>query len=116
MCQIGDSALAVTAASWETAKGNAALPERTESQASSMVETSASMEELTGTVRQNGDNATHISQIVKLSSQGASRGTDVVRQVVSTMGEIHHSSRKVVDIISVIDSIAFQTNIFALYC
>ncbi len=72
------------------------------------------MEQLTGTVRQNADNATHANQLAGNASQVAARGTEVVRQVVSTMGEIHHSSRKVVDIISVIDSIAFQTNILAL--
>lgn len=78
------------------------------------METAASMEQLTGTVRQNADNATHANQLAGEASKVASRGTEVVRQVVSTMGEIHHSSRKVVDIISVIDSIAFQTNILAL--
>ena len=72
------------------------------------------MEELTGTVRQNADNATHANQLADGASQVAARGTEVVRQVVTTMGAINHSSRKVVDIISVIDSIAFQTNILAL--
>jgi len=114
MRQVGDSALAITAASREIASGNANLSSRTEDQASSIVETAASMEQLTGTVRQNADNATHANQLAGNASQVAARGTDVVRQVVSTMGEIHHSSRKVVDIISVIDSIAFQTNILAL--
>ena len=114
MRQVGDSALAITAASREIASGNANLSSRTEDQASSIVETAASMEELTGTVRQNADNATHANQLAGNASQVAARGTEVVRQVVSTMGEIHHSSRKVVDIISVIDSIAFQTNILAL--
>jgi len=112
--QVGDSALAITAASREIASGNANLSSRTEDQASSIVETAASMEQLTGTVRQNADNATHANQLAGDASQVAARGTEVVRQVVSTMGEIHHSSRKVVDIISVIDSIAFQTNILAL--
>jgi len=114
MRQVGDSALAITAASREIASGNADLSARTESQASSIVQTAASMEELTGTVRQNADNATHANQLADGASQVAARGSEVVRQVVSTMGEIHHSSRKVVDIISVIDSIAFQTNILAL--
>ncbi|MFV9685681.1 methyl-accepting chemotaxis protein [Pantoea sp. ARC607] len=114
MQQVGDSALAITAASREIASGNANLSSRTEDQASSIVETAASMEQLTGTVRQNADNATHANQLAGDASQVAARGTEVVRQVVSTMGEIHHSSRKVVDIISVIDSIAFQTNILAL--
>lgn len=111
---MGDSALAITAASREIASGNANLSSRTEDQASSIVETAASMEQLTGTVRQNADNATHANQLAGDASQVAARGTEVVRQVVTTMGEIHHSSRKVVDIISVIDSIAFQTNILAL--
>ena len=114
MRQVGDSALAITAASREIASGNADLSSRTEDQASSIVQTAASMEELTGTVRQNADNATHANALAGDASQVAARGTQVVRQVVSTMGEIHHSSRKVVDIISVIDSIAFQTNILAL--
>lgn len=112
--QVGDSALAITAASREIASGNANLSSRTEDQASSIVETAASMEQLTGTVRQNADNATHANQLAGDASHVAARGTEVVRQVVTTMGEIHHSSRKVVDIISVIDSIAFQTNILAL--
>ncbi|SFN54565.1 methyl-accepting chemotaxis sensory transducer with Cache sensor [Candidatus Pantoea varia] len=112
--QVGDSALAITAASREIASGNANLSSRTEDQASSIVETAASMEQLTGTVRQNADNATHANQLAGDASLVAARGTEVVRQVVTTMGEIHHSSRKVVDIISVIDSIAFQTNILAL--
>ncbi|WP_343551529.1 methyl-accepting chemotaxis protein [Pantoea sp.] len=114
MRQVGDSALAITAASREIASGNADLSARTESQASSIVETAASMEQLTGTVRQNADNATHANQLADGASQVAARGSEVVRQVVSTMGAINHSSRKVVDIISVIDSIAFQTNILAL--
>ena len=114
MRHVGDSALAITAASREIAKGNTNLSARTEEQASSIVETAASMEQLTGTVRQNADNATHANQLAGGASQVAARGSEVVRQVVSTMGEIHQSSRKVVDIISVIDSIAFQTNILAL--
>ncbi|ERM11769.1 methyl-accepting chemotaxis protein [Pantoea ananatis 15320] len=114
MQQVGSSALAISAASREIASGNTNLSSRTEEQASSIVETAASMEQLTGTVRQNADNATHANQLAGEASKVASRGTEVVRQVVSTMGEIHHSSRKVVDIISVIDSIAFQTNILAL--
>ena len=114
MRQVGDSALAITAASREIASGNADLSARTESQASSIVETAASMEQLTGTVRQNADNATHANQLADGASQVAARGSEVVRQVVSTMGAINSSSRKVVDIISVIDSIAFQTNILAL--
>ncbi|AIX75913.1 MAG: methyl-accepting chemotaxis protein [Mixta calida] len=114
MRQVGDSALAITSASREIASGNLDLSSRTEEQSSSIVETAASMEQLTGTVRQNADNATHANQLADNASQVAARGTEVVRQVVATMGEIDASSRKVVDIISVIDSIAFQTNILAL--
>ena len=114
MRQVGDSALAITSASREIASGNLDLSSRTEEQSSSIVETAASMEQLTGTVRQNADNATHANQLADNASQVAARGTEVVRQVVATMGEIDTSSRKVVDIISVIDSIAFQTNILAL--
>jgi len=114
MRQVGDSAMAIAAASREIASGNADLSARTESQASSIVQTAASMEELTGTVRQNADNATHANQLVDGASEVATRGAEVVRQVVATMVTINHSSRKVVDIISVIDSIAFQTNILAL--
>ncbi|WP_433977567.1 methyl-accepting chemotaxis protein [Erwinia sp. E_sp_B01_9] len=114
MRQVGDSAMAITAASKEIASGNLDLSARTEEQASSIVQTAASMEELTGTVRQNADNATHANQLAGDASRVAARGSNVVKQVVNTMGEINTSSRKVVDIISVIDSIAFQTNILAL--
>jgi methyl-accepting chemotaxis protein len=114
MRQVGDSALAITSASKEIASGNLHLSARTEEQSSSIVETAASMEELTGTVRQNADNATHANQLAGDASRVAARGSNVVKQVVTTMGEINTSSRKVVDIISVIDSIAFQTNILAL--
>lgn len=114
MRQVGDSALAITSASKEIASGNLDLSARTEEQSSSIVQTAASMEELTGTVRQNADNATHANQLASDASQVAARGSSVVKQVVTTMGEINTSSRKVVDIISVIDSIAFQTNILAL--
>lgn len=114
MRQVGDSALAITSASKEIASGNMDLSARTEEQSSSIVETAASMEQLTGTVRQNADNATHANQLAGDASRVAERGSSVVKQVVVTMGEINTSSRKVVDIISVIDSIAFQTNILAL--
>ncbi|QHM70379.1 methyl-accepting chemotaxis protein [Mixta intestinalis] len=114
MRQVGDSALAITSASRQIASGNLDLSARTEEQSSSIVETAASMEQLTGTVRQNADNATHASQLADNAAQVAARGTEVVRHVVTTMGDIDASSRKVVDIISVIDSIAFQTNILAL--
>jgi len=114
MRQVGASALAITAVSHEIASGNADLSARTGLQASSIVQTAASMEELTSTVRQNADNATHANQLADDAAIVAARGSEMVRQVVVTMGEIHHSSHKVVDIIGVIDSIAFQTNILAL--
>ncbi|MEB0233283.1 methyl-accepting chemotaxis protein, partial [Undibacterium sp. 10I3] len=84
------------------------------SQASSLEETASSMEELTSTVRQNADNARQANQLVVSATGVAVKGGAVVNQVVSTMGSIKESSRKIVDIISVIDSIAFQTNILAL--
>ncbi|MFZ6861272.1 methyl-accepting chemotaxis protein [Undibacterium sp. Ji67W] len=104
----------ITLASQEIASGNADLSSRTESQASSLEETASSMEELTSTVRQNADNARQANQLVVSASGVAVKGGAVVGQVVSTMGSIKESSRKIVDIIGVIDGIAFQTNILAL--
>lgn len=105
---------AITLASQEIASGNADLSSRTESQASSLEETASSMEELTSTVKQNADNARQANQLVVSASTVAMKGGQVVGQVVETMGSIKDSSRKVVDIIGVIDGIAFQTNILAL--
>ncbi len=105
---------AITLASQEIASGNADLSSRTESQASSLEETASSMEELTSTVKQNADNARQANQLVVSASTVAMKGGQVVGQVVDTMGSIKDSSRKVVDIIGVIDGIAFQTNILAL--
>ncbi|QAU32755.1 methyl-accepting chemotaxis protein [Janthinobacterium sp. 17J80-10] len=93
---------------------NTALSSRTESQASSLEETASSMEELTSTVRQNADNARQANQLVASAASSAVKGGHVVDDVVTTMGSIKESSRKIVDIISVIDGIAFQTNILAL--
>jgi ABC-type transporter Mla subunit MlaD len=93
---------------------NTALSGRTEAQASSLEETASSMEELTSTVRQNADNARQANQLVAHAAESAVKGGQVVDNVVSTMGSIKDSSRKIVDIISVIDGIAFQTNILAL--
>lgn len=90
------------------------LASRTEQQAASLEETAASMEELTATVKQNADNARQASQLALSASETALRGGKVVDNVVTTMSEITHSSNKIADIISVIDSIAFQTNILAL--
>lgn len=98
----------------EISSGNADLSSRTESQASSLEENASSMEELTSTVRQNADNARQANQLVITASESAVRGGQVVDQVVNTMGSIKDSSRKIVDIIGVIDGIAFQTNILAL--
>lgn len=104
----------IDGASDQIASGNLDLSNRTEQQASSLEETSASMEELTSTVRQNGDNAMQANQLALSAAEVARKGGTVVSQVVSTMGSINESSRKIVDIISVIDGIAFQTNILAL--
>lgn len=104
----------ITIASKEIASGNADLSSRTESQASSLEETASSMEELTGTVRQNADNARQANQLAVSASAVAAQGGKIVSQVVGTMGSIKESSRKIVDIIGVIDGIAFQTNILAL--
>jgi methyl-accepting chemotaxis protein len=104
----------ITSASSEIASGNADLSSRTEAQAGSLEETASSMEELTSTVRQNADNARQANQLVVSASEVAVKGGSVVSQVVTTMGSIKDSSRKIVDIIGVIDSIAFQTNILAL--
>ncbi|MCU6433201.1 methyl-accepting chemotaxis protein [Undibacterium sp. Jales W-56] len=112
--QVRSGTETITVASQEIASGNADLSSRTESQASSLEETASSMEELTSTVRQNADNARQANQLVVSASSVAVKGGTVVGQVVSTMGSIKDSSRKIVDIISVIDSIAFQTNILAL--
>ena len=101
-------------ASVQIAAGNLDLSSRTEEQASSLEETASSMEELTGTVRQNADNARQANSLALSASTVASRGGAVVAQVVVTMGAINASSKKIVDIIGVIDGIAFQTNILAL--
>jgi len=101
-------------ASREIAAGNLDLSGRTEQQASSLEETASSMEELTATVRQNADNAQQANVLAESASGVARRGGEVVAQVVATMGSINASSKKIVDIISVIDGIAFQTNILAL--
>jgi methyl-accepting chemotaxis protein len=104
----------VALASTEISQGNADLSSRTEQQAGSLEETAASMEELTSTVRQNADNARQANQLAQGASEIAARGSAVVAQVVDTMGSIKASSQKIVDIIGVIDGIAFQTNILAL--
>ncbi len=101
-------------ASSEIAAGNLDLSSRTEQQASSLEETASSMEELTSTVRQNAENAGQANQLAISASEVAARGGSVVSEVVETMEQINGSARKIVDIIGVIDGIAFQTNILAL--
>ncbi|HZX78836.1 methyl-accepting chemotaxis protein [Lysobacter sp.] len=98
----------------EIASGNSDLSQRTESQAASLEETATSMSVLTGTVRQTADNARQASELATGATRVAARGGDAVHQVVSTMTRISESSKKIADIIGVIDSIAFQTNILAL--
>ena len=105
---------AIASASGEIASGNLDLSSRTEEQASSLEETASSMEELTSTVKQNADNARQANVLAQTASTVAGQGGDVVAQVVQTMGSINDSSKKIVDIITVIDGIAFQTNILAL--
>jgi methyl-accepting chemotaxis protein len=105
---------AIASASGEIASGNLDLSSRTEQQASSLEETASSMEELTSTVKQNADNARQANVLAQTASTVAGQGGDVVAQVVQTMGSINDSSKKIVDIITVIDGIAFQTNILAL--
>ncbi|MBT3065730.1 methyl-accepting chemotaxis protein [Rhodoferax sp. U11-2br] len=104
----------VATASSEIAQGNHDLSSRTESQASALEETAASMEELSSTVKQNADNARQANQLAQNASSVAAQGGEVVAQVVDTMKGINEASRKISDIISVIDGIAFQTNILAL--
>jgi methyl-accepting chemotaxis protein len=105
---------AIATASGQIASGNLDLSSRTEGQASALQETASSMEELTSTVKQNSDNARQANQLAQSASVVAIKGGSVVAQVVDTMGSINESSKKIVDIISVIDGIAFQTNILAL--
>ena len=104
----------IVVASGQITAGNHDLSSRTEQQASSLEETAASMEELTSTVKQNADNARQANQLALSASEVAVKGGSVVGQVVDTMASINASSKKIVDIIGVIDGIAFQTNILAL--
>jgi len=114
LVKIRTASESVKVSSSEIAAGNQDLSSRTEQQASSLEETAASMEELTSTVKQNADNARQANQMAQSASGVASKGGQVVAQVVDTMASINDSSKKIVDIISVIDGIAFQTNILAL--
>jgi methyl-accepting chemotaxis protein len=112
--QVREGVESITTASSEIAAGNQDLSSRTEQQASSLQETAASMEQFSGSVRQSADNARQATQLAGAASTAAARGGEVVGQVVATMGEISAGSRKISDIIGVIDGIAFQTNILAL--
>jgi len=112
--QIKEASETINTAAKEIAAGNNDLSHRTEEQAASLEETAASMEELTSTVQANSENAKHANRLAVGATDIAGQGVKVVGQVVSTMEGINESSRKVVDIISVIDGIAFQTNILAL--
>ena len=112
--QVQTGTHAIATASSEIAAGNQDLSSRTEQQASSLEETASSMEELTSTVKQNADNAREANKLAATASDVAIKGGSVVSQVVDTMSSINESAKKIVDIIGVIDGIAFQTNILAL--
>uniref|UniRef100_UPI003FA7C559 methyl-accepting chemotaxis protein n=1 Tax=Salmonella enterica TaxID=28901 RepID=UPI003FA7C559 len=114
MQQVKHAAETMKVASVEIAAGNMDLSQRTEEQASSLEQTAASMEQLNGTVQQNADNARQADQLAQGASGVAVRGGEVVGRVVDTMRGINESSKKIADIIGVIDGIAFQTNILAL--
>jgi methyl-accepting chemotaxis protein len=112
--EISDTSQTLMTAAREIATGNFDLSQRTEEQAASLEETAASMEELTNTVRQNAENAQQANKLASSASDVALKGGEVVSEVVQTMSGITQASRKIADIIGVIDEIAFQTNILAL--
>ena len=112
--QVHASTETMSTATSQIATGNMDLSARTEAQAGALEETASSMEELTSAVQQNSDNARQANQLATSASDVAERGGKVVAEVVTTMNSINESSKKIVDIISVIDGIAFQTNILAL--
>ncbi len=112
--QIKEAAESINTSSSEISAGNTNLSQRTEEQASSLEETASSMEEMTSTVKQNADNANQASQLATGAREHAEKGGEVVSNAVSAMDAINASSKKIVDIISVIDEIAFQTNLLAL--
>ena len=112
--QVRTAVDSITTASSEIASGNQDLSARTEATASSLAQTAQSMDQLTATVRQSADAARQANQLASSAAQVAARGGQVVGEVVTTMGDINQSSRKIADIIGVIDGIAFQTNILAL--
>jgi methyl-accepting chemotaxis protein-1 (serine sensor receptor) len=112
--RVREGSVSIGTATTQIAAGNLDLSSRTEQQAASLEETASSMEELTSTVKQNADNARQANQLAVKASEVAVRGGGVVSEVVETMGSIDASAKKIVDIIGVIDGIAFQTNILAL--
>lgn len=112
--EVRSSTETIAAASTEIANGNLDLSSRTEAQASNLEEPAAAMEELTSTIKLNAENANMANELVFKASDFAVTGGEVVDEVVQTMGEISESSRRIVDIIAVIDDIAFHTNILAL--
>ena len=111
---VREAAESVTAGAEQITKGNEDLSQRTSEQASSLEETSASMEEMTSTVKQNADNAKQANQLAITARDIADKGGSVTVRAVEAMGEINKSSKKIADIITVIDEIAFQTNLLAL--
>lgn len=112
--QVQGAAGSIATASSQVAAGNEDLSQRTEEQAASLEETAASMEEMTATVRQNADSARHANQLATQARDVAQKGGEVVSQAVNSMEEINKVSKRIADIISVIDEIAFQTNLLAL--
>ncbi|WP_438938520.1 methyl-accepting chemotaxis protein [Algibacillus agarilyticus] len=112
--QVNQSATTVASGANEIAQGNADLSQRTEEQASSLEETASSMEEMTSTVKQNADNATLANELATDAQSKASLGGEVVERAVTSMAEINEASKRIADIIGVIDEIAFQTNLLAL--
>ena len=112
--EIGTASGTIASAANEISQGTADLSQRSEEQASSLEETASAMEELTGTVRQNADNAREANQLASSARDEATKGGEVVGKAISAMAEINSSSKKIADIIGVIDEIAFQTNLLAL--
>ncbi|OUR71296.1 hypothetical protein A9Q78_10215 [Methylophaga sp. 41_12_T18] len=112
--EINETAVSIGTAATEITRGNVDLSQRTEEQASSLEETASSMEELTSTVRQNSDNAAQANQLASNAREQAEKGGAVIREAINAMSAISTSSKKVTDIIGVIDEIAFQTNLLAL--
>ncbi|NII09230.1 methyl-accepting chemotaxis protein [Oleiagrimonas sp. C23AA] len=112
--EVRQGAEAVSSAAQQISRGNDDLSQRTQEQASSLEETASSMEEMTSTVKQNAENASHANQLARGAREQAERGGEVAAQSIAAMGEIHDASKKIVDIVGLIDEIAFQTNLLSL--